>query len=209
MCDQCGVAFKVKSQLAGHIKRIHDKTFVVATPHACTYCEKSFSSKLVRDNHVRSVHTGERPYVCSVSGCDKGFSVKASLTLHLKTAHGIVGPKADRAPRSKRDEGLPPTHPSSSSSSSVKRTVKRMTQKRKPRSKTNDVDVDTSDSSMDQDEDNSNSREEYNLSVPAAPVDMNIASSSSHQNNVPSSSSTYSTMPFFNPLLSQYYQFPM
>jgi hypothetical protein len=76
-----------------------------------------------------------------------------------------------------------------------------MTQKKQPRSKI--TEIDTSDSSMDQDEDNSNSREEYNLSVPAAPVDMNIASSSSHQNNVPSSSST---LPFSNPLLSQYYQ---
>ncbi len=197
MCDQCGVAFKTKERLQRHTKYIHDKTFIIPTPYACTYCEKSFSSKLVRDNHARSVHTGERPYVCSVSGCDKGFSVKASLTLHLKTAHGIVGPKADRAPRSKRDEGLPPTHPSSSR----QKTVKKMTQKKKPRSKI--TEIDTSDSSMDQDEDDSNSTEEYNLSVPAAPVDMNIANSSSYQNNVPSSSST---LPVSNPLLSQYYQ---
>ncbi len=112
ICHCCPQAFKTKKTLESHINRIHSKDYIVPTPFPCTYCGKAYSTRPFRDAHIRQVHTGERPYVCSVSGCDKGFAVKTSWTTHMKTSHGIVGPKKDRAPKSKRDEGLPPSYSS-------------------------------------------------------------------------------------------------
>lgn len=78
----CGKKVSSRSLL-----RIHQKSHSDNPELKCTYCEKtySFSHQLVA--HVRS-HTGERPYLCTVSNCDESFVSAAQRNRHVRSRHG-------------------------------------------------------------------------------------------------------------------------
>ncbi|XP_063052689.1 zinc finger protein 658B-like [Engraulis encrasicolus] len=48
-------------------------------PHVCSYCGKTFRLKCILTEHLRT-HTGERPYECSV--CGKRFTQSSILAVH-------------------------------------------------------------------------------------------------------------------------------
>ncbi|BFZ58512.1 hypothetical protein PYCC9005_005575 [Savitreella phatthalungensis] len=52
--------------------------------YVCEQCFKPFSRPSSLKIHLHS-HTGERPFSCTVAGCDKSFSVRSNLRRHLKT----------------------------------------------------------------------------------------------------------------------------
>ncbi|XP_021966457.1 zinc finger protein 2 homolog isoform X2 [Folsomia candida] len=100
-CPQCDKAFKSRTHLNNHVKVIHTPGYVAPTPHKCPHCDKGCTTPFFLRCHIRQAHTGERPFICDQ--CAKGFAVKSALTLHLKTAHGVVPEKKNRLPRSKKD----------------------------------------------------------------------------------------------------------
>lgn len=55
--------------------------------YSCQFCAKTFKRRTLRDNHVRT-HTNERPFRCSVEGCDQAFKQKNEQTRHETTVHG-------------------------------------------------------------------------------------------------------------------------
>ena len=48
----------------------------------CSECGKNFIVKLALIQHIRSQHTGEKPYKCSI--CGKCFTMKGALQVHKK-----------------------------------------------------------------------------------------------------------------------------
>ncbi|GIZ04309.1 hypothetical protein CEXT_319971 [Caerostris extrusa] len=60
-----------------HEPREHFRSFV--RPHACSYCDRTFSSSFNLIRHSRT-HTGEKPYSCTM--CNKYFTDTSSLTRH-------------------------------------------------------------------------------------------------------------------------------
>ncbi|KAL1915352.1 uncharacterized protein VTP21DRAFT_6810 [Calcarisporiella thermophila] len=56
----------------------------------CPRTNKPFKKRHKMFNHLRT-HTGERPFVCQVSGCGKRFARPDSLSTHMKT-HSTVRP---------------------------------------------------------------------------------------------------------------------
>lgn len=59
--------------------------------HACTVCDKRFPRPSSLKTHLLT-HSGEKPHLCPVQGCDRhedgnGFSVRSNMTRHVKTRH--------------------------------------------------------------------------------------------------------------------------
>lgn len=78
-CDKCKKSFQTNSSFLRH-KRLHDndKRF------SCSYCQKSYTRKDSLITHIRSKHTGEKPYQCNI--CKISFFEKCVLERH-KNSH--------------------------------------------------------------------------------------------------------------------------
>lgn len=65
----CGKASISRSKLT-----THEKNHQNIGPHACKQCAKTFRTPSDLRDHFGSEHTDERPFVCSVTHCNKSFA---------------------------------------------------------------------------------------------------------------------------------------
>jgi hypothetical protein len=77
----CGKKFTWKISLQRH-QKTHDDSFTDSLK--CSTCEKKFSTKEFRDDHVKTVHQGYY-YECPL--CHKTNSYKKDLANHIKKEH--------------------------------------------------------------------------------------------------------------------------
>eukprot|EP00742_Colponemidia_sp_Colp-10_P015794 GILJ01018053.1.p1 GENE.GILJ01018053.1~~GILJ01018053.1.p1 ORF type:complete len:246 (-),score=17.74 GILJ01018053.1:264-1001(-) len=85
--------------------RRHQMTHDTEKKHGCRTCGKRFSLPQYLKEHVYT-HTRERPYKCSVNGCEKTFRQAGKLSLHLKKHSQPAGTKRVSANRQRRSRHL-------------------------------------------------------------------------------------------------------
>mmetsp|Transcript_41947 Transcript_41947/g.103240 ORF Transcript_41947/g.103240 Transcript_41947/m.103240 type:complete len:439 (+) Transcript_41947:51-1367(+) len=80
VCEYCGKRFTTASNLSRHTATVH----LSASKHTCDLCipPVSFSQKVNYLRHVKEIHEGVKPYVCSDCGID--FSRKHDHKRHLE-----------------------------------------------------------------------------------------------------------------------------
>ncbi len=85
LCRKCYKCFPDEKSVKKH-------TWACLRPRnfKCKYCDKCFRHKNDIENHER-LHTGERPFKCPREGCNKDFSLKSTMKLHVRVDHDKVG----------------------------------------------------------------------------------------------------------------------
>ena len=61
-CVRCGLSFKTRSAMIGHVRKVHDKMYQPKERlFECEECQKKFYKKFHLQRHIR-VHTGNEVY---------------------------------------------------------------------------------------------------------------------------------------------------
>lgn len=64
-----------------------DTADATSRPHVCGYCGHAFYRPSQLATHIR-IHTGEKPYRCSV--CSYSAAQKGNMRRHMHLVHGLV-----------------------------------------------------------------------------------------------------------------------
>lgn len=80
VCSQCGKVFATRKQLNVHRKCVHENEM----NFVCHFCGKNMFTKINLENHLR-VHTQERPFKCTIEGCEKRFKQQGQVRRHVMT----------------------------------------------------------------------------------------------------------------------------
>lgn len=89
VCVTCGKRYTARSTLI-----MHAKTHSGEKPFACPHCPKTYTRAFYLKVHSL-VHSGQerpRPFLCNYINCDRSFSTKHSLLVHIAHAHSIERP---------------------------------------------------------------------------------------------------------------------
>ncbi|KAI9040058.1 uncharacterized protein KD926_008621 [Aspergillus affinis] len=117
-CPTCSITCSTSRELRRHLEVAHgDVTIEDRKLFPCSVpgCDRSFTKKGNLTVHVRTVHEGERRFVCGetdlsaskkvlgwtgADGCGKRYGSKLALEEHIRTAHlGFQNAKAERRQR--------------------------------------------------------------------------------------------------------------
>lgn len=74
----------LKKQLCSPQRGQLNKLMLDNRKHACSLCDKRFVRPSSLQTHMFS-HTGEKPFCCTVAGCNRRFSVCSNMRRHMKT----------------------------------------------------------------------------------------------------------------------------
>ncbi|XP_045773558.1 zinc finger protein 569-like isoform X1 [Maniola jurtina] len=86
ICAACGSGFAYKTELRNHNRSVHEKHLRPKKQYKCKICAKTYKCAKSVVVHERSVHTGQRPAVCSV--CDSSFYHIDYLREHMRLHTG-------------------------------------------------------------------------------------------------------------------------
>jgi general transcription factor IIIA len=117
-CPHCSLECLTPRELRRHLEISHGEVSLEERrqfPCTAPGCERSFTKKGNLTVHIRTVHEGEKRFVCgetdlsaskkvegwsAADGCGKRYSSKLALEEHVRTAHlGLLNTKAERRER--------------------------------------------------------------------------------------------------------------
>jgi len=86
--EGCGKMYSTSSNLSVHVKKhVSSAKFnhlqTGMRPYRCSVCFKGFLTKSHLQNHEKT-HTGEKPFKCPYSGCNKAYGRSCRLKVHIR-----------------------------------------------------------------------------------------------------------------------------
>ncbi|XP_031625593.1 zinc finger protein 845-like [Contarinia nasturtii] len=84
-CDLCPSKFFKKHRYTAHLR-----THQGLKPWKCDHCERDFQKYANLSRHIASKHVDSEAkpiFACDVEGCDKSYTLKQTLNVHIKKVH--------------------------------------------------------------------------------------------------------------------------
>nr|XP_029133961.1 zinc finger protein 525-like [Labrus bergylta] len=89
-CSECEKSFKEKSSLKKHQRSKHFETLTQLFRHPCQYCGKMVAASTIARHKL--IHTGERPFKCTVPECENYFRSTSEVKRHVLIHHTTERP---------------------------------------------------------------------------------------------------------------------
>ncbi|KAM6964622.1 uncharacterized protein LKV04_020368 [Tautogolabrus adspersus] len=89
-CSECEKSFKEKGALKKHQRSKHFEALTQLFRHPCQYCGKMVAASTIARHKL--IHTGERPFKCTVPECEKYFRSTSEVTRHVLIHHTTERP---------------------------------------------------------------------------------------------------------------------
>lgn len=86
VCDYCNENFYNRSLLKSHLFK-HNAEIMGNSDMICSYCEMIFSNKAQVEAHRIEFHTRSNDVIYSCEFCNKTFSIKFDMLMHIRRAH--------------------------------------------------------------------------------------------------------------------------
>ncbi|XP_045781785.1 gastrula zinc finger protein XlCGF26.1-like [Maniola jurtina] len=87
-CTKCDKVFETRPSLRKHMNMIH---IFMNMPYKCAICNMRFKHGTVKDTHMATVHD-IKPVLQQCKACDKTFTTRKWLHLHIKRYHLMEKP---------------------------------------------------------------------------------------------------------------------
>lgn len=85
VCPTCNKMFDRPYRYQRHLQ-IHNPNRPKVN---CQLCDKSFTRMDTLENHMKCLHSNDRPFKCTFAGCLKRFPLQSALVHHLKVREGM------------------------------------------------------------------------------------------------------------------------
>ncbi|XP_060884159.1 zinc finger and SCAN domain-containing protein 12-like [Labrus mixtus] len=89
-CSECEKSFKEKASLKKHQRSKHFETLTQLFRHPCQYCGKMVAASTIARHKL--IHTGERPFKCTVPECENYFRSTSEVKRHVLIHHTTERP---------------------------------------------------------------------------------------------------------------------
>lgn len=108
-CDICDYRHHARSRILNHMERNHMGDKPKAKKYCCEICGIKMSEMGNLNVHKR-IHTGERPFPCTIESCNRSFISTSDRTIHMRMHLGEKPYKCDECPNAYRSKNILSMH---------------------------------------------------------------------------------------------------
>lgn len=104
-CELCGFRHHMRCRMLSHMERMHMGNAKKKKKYCCEICGVRMTEKGNLNVH-RRIHTGERPFPCTIKSCDRRFVSSSEQKIHMRMHLDERPYTCDECPKAYRSKNI-------------------------------------------------------------------------------------------------------